>query len=673
MAMNSGSRPLETEQLQVELERCRSELSLMRKRAAQAEAVFANVADPILVSEPDGRIVDVNAAACELLGFSKDELVGMFPWDFVTSASREEILEFIEALRPGTPVTVQRTYRSKSGDQKIMDLHSARCDVAGRDLIIVSCRDVTEQRSLEARLRRSEKNLAEGQRLTKTGSWVLDFKTGSTDWSVETCRIFGFPDPPPSPHYSEFRARVRPEDRDGVDRGLRESFETGEPRPLEYVFVLPDGTRKHIETISQAVRDDAGELKLMGTVMDVTERVAAEEALQHSEQCARAQAEALARILDALARESSSGRVVEHVLRTITAQLNASSSSVWRKEPASGFMAFEFALEGNQFRTKADSALAAVSPTLRVQDVWPWPEVFRTGKPSVLEDIRRGPDFPWRNHVLSQGVVSILVVPMLIAGQVEGVIGIRFTEKRVFRAEELELAQALAHQAMLAMQLRHFAVLDRQAAVAEERNRMARDLHDTLAQGFTGVIVQLEAAEDAWSRGLAPEAGAHVMRARDLARGSLQEARLSTRALRPGALLEKTLFEAMDDLIEKMTSGTSLSGAFTLEGEPWPLRDEWEENLLRIGQEVLTNTLRHARARRFDARLVFEPQRLRFELRDDGAGFAPSAQHEGLGLIGIKERVEAMGGTLDIQSAEGKGTAIWASFPAPASRGGFDR
>src|SRR5258708_10772329 len=143
--------------------------------------------------------------------------------------------------------------------------------------------DVTEQKRLENRLRQSEKNLAEGQRLTKTGSWVLDYHTGNTDWSVETCRIFGFPDPPPSPHYSEFRARVRPEDREGVDRGLRESFETGEPRPLKYIFILPDGTRKNIETISQPVRDEEAKLMLMGTVMDVTERVKAQEALEKSE------------------------------------------------------------------------------------------------------------------------------------------------------------------------------------------------------------------------------------------------------------------------------------------------------------------------------------------------------------------------------------------------------
>ena len=165
----------------------------------------------MIVAEPDGRIIDANPAACEVLGYSKQELLRMYPWDFVTSASRKEILMLIQGMRPGMPVTVQRTYRSKNGELKIMDLHLTRCDVAGSDLVIVSCRDVTERQQLEARLRRSEKNLAEGQRLTKTGSWILDFKIGNTDWSVETCRIFGFPDPPPSPHYSEFRGRVRPE------------------------------------------------------------------------------------------------------------------------------------------------------------------------------------------------------------------------------------------------------------------------------------------------------------------------------------------------------------------------------------------------------------------------------------------------------------------------------
>jgi len=238
-------------------------------------------------------------------------------------------------------------------------------------------------------------------------------------------------------------------------------------------------------------------------------------------------------------------------------------------------------------------------------------------------------------------------------------------EKHVFASEELELTRALAHQAMLAIQLLRLSRQSRQAAVVAERNRMARDIHDTLAQGFTGVIVQLEAAEDAQTRGLARDAAAHIERASELARESLREARRSVHALRPHALAGKNLCAAMGEMIGKMTAGTSLRAEFTVQGEPPPLPQEWEENLLRIGQEVLTNALRHAQASHFHTRLAFDPGAVRLELRDDGCGFDPAGRSDGIGLQGIKERIEAMGGELTIQSAPGKGTATFVVLRLP--------
>jgi PAS domain S-box-containing protein len=645
------------------------------------EGIIAHVADALFVVEPGGWIIDANPAACALLGYAKPEVLGFSLWDFISAASREESRSSLANMRFETTAILQRMCRGKAGVIKQIDLRLTRCRLANRDQIIVVCRDVTEQKLLADRLRQSERHLAEGQRLTRTGSWVLDFLTGETDWSVETCRIFGFPDPPPSPHYREFQARVRSEDRDAVDRGLRKSFETGEPQPLEYDFVLPNGVRKRIETISQPVRDESGAIvKLMGTVMDVTERKQAEaairaaksrfegileiaedaiisvdarqriglfnqgaetvfgyaaaevigqplelllparfafahqgqveafarapeisrsmaerrevfgrrkdgrefpaeasiskldlgeevvftvilrditerkqaaEALRASEKFARGQAEALARTLDALVRESEPERIVEPVLRTITQQLEAHSSSVWLMDETNGLMVFEFALDAGGFKTKADAGRVAISTAQKNDAVWPWPEVFRTGRPSVLADIRKGPDFPWRNQVLAQGVVCILIVPMLIAGEVRGVIGIRFAQARAFRPEEMELAQALAHQAMLATQLARLLAQNRRSAALAERNRLARDMHDTLAQGFTGVIVQLEAAAAADSKGLANEAKVHLCRAGELARESLKEAPRSVRALRPRALEGKNLSEALKDLAQK--------------------------------------------------------------------------------------------------------------------------
>src|SRR5207247_4697641 len=124
----------------------------------------------------------------------------------------------------------------------------------------------------------------------------------------------------------------------------------------------------------------------------------------------------------------------------------------------------------------------------------------------------------------------------LVAGRVTGFIGIRFTLKRGFRQEEIELTGALAHQATLAMQLTRLSVQSRQSAVMAERNRMARDIHDTLAQGFTGVIVQLEAVEEAMSKHQAVKASGHLDRAGELARESLSAARRFVQGLRPRGL-----------------------------------------------------------------------------------------------------------------------------------------
>src|SRR5213080_4022219 len=132
---------------------------------------------------------------------------------------------------------------------------------------------------------------------------------------------------------------------------------------------------------------------------------------------------------------------------------------------------------------------------------------------------------------------------------------------------------------MLAIQLNEFADKSRKAAILEERNRMARDIHDTLAQGFTGVIVQLEAAEDAIACSRRKEANQHLQRAGQLARQSLNEARRSVHALRPRALQGGNFWEALKGIIKNTTAGTTLHTRFELRGKLRELPLVWEENL----------------------------------------------------------------------------------------------
>jgi signal transduction histidine kinase len=195
---------------------------------------------------------------------------------------------------------------------------------------------------------------------------------------------------------------------------------------------------------------------------------------------------------------------------------------------------------------------------------------------------------------------------------------------------------------------------------------MARDIHDTLAQGFTGVIVQLDTAVEALRDEEPEEAAKHIRRARDLARESLTEARHSVHALRPQALENAAFPDALKAIITNTAAGTSLHTDFQLNGEPRQLQPAVEEHLLHIGQEALTNALKHARATKFHARLVFDSDAVRLELRDNGDGFVIDATNGGgFGLIGMKERAEQIGATLSILSEPGAGTEIVAASPYP--------
>jgi signal transduction histidine kinase len=136
-------------------------------------------------------------------------------------------------------------------------------------------------------------------------------------------------------------------------------------------------------------------------------------------------------------------------------------------------------------------------------------------------------------------------------------------------------------------------------------------------------------------------------------------------ALRPQALEETDLCEALDTLFTKMTAGTKLRAEFVQQGNARPLPSDWEDNILQIGREALTNVLRHARASHFRAQIAFARDAVHLDFRDDGAGFDPARQNGGFGVRGMRERVERMGGRFSVRSRPGDGAAISITLPQP--------
>jgi signal transduction histidine kinase len=256
------------------------------------------------------------------------------------------------------------------------------------------------------------------------------------------------------------------------------------------------------------------------------------------------------------------------------------------------------------------------------------------------------------------------MVPLLLGDEVMGWLSIRSTAPRRYQPEEFALAQALSQHVTLAVQLSCVAEQRRQAAVLEERNRLAREIHDTLAQGFTGIVVQLEAAEDVLAETPA-EAQAHMARARQLARASLAEARRSVRALRPRALTGGDLPTVLPRLVEQVTAQTSIRAQVQVHGTPAPLPPEVENALLRISQEALINTVKHAQARSVQLALTFDAAAVHLRVTDDGQGFDPQQAtiREGFGLVSMRERAERIGGRFTLTSQATHGTTVLVVVP----------
>jgi signal transduction histidine kinase len=241
-------------------------------------------------------------------------------------------------------------------------------------------------------------------------------------------------------------------------------------------------------------------------------------------------------------------------------------------------------------------------------------------------------------------------IPFTLGNEVAGYLGLAFETMERPSAVVAEAIVALSNQVAVALELTRLAEEAKQALILEERNRMARDIHDTLAQSFTGIIMQLEATKNLTN----PDCS-HLQTSLEcmgeLARLGLAEARRSVRALRLEALETADFPTALRRLLHQSTSSTSICATLAIEGTTRPLSPLVEENLLRIAQEAVTNAVRHGNAQAIALQLVFEPATIHLQIRDDGNGFDPcSTRLSGFGLLGMQERTQQLHGQFHLIS-----------------------
>jgi len=269
--------------------------------------------------------------------------------------------------------------------------------------------------------------------------------------------------------------------------------------------------------------------------------------------------------------------------------------------------------------------------------------------------------------MVSRGFRALLSVPLIVQGEGYGGITLYYRQPRNFSDEEVLVATSLASQAALAIQNARLRGQAEQAAVFAERNRLARELHDSVTQSLYSVTLYAEAAARHLQGNQTAEAAEHLRELGGTAREALREMRLLIFELAPPALEKGSLVDALQIRLDAVESRGGMSVSYNVEGTE-RLDPRVRQELYQIAQEALNNTLKHSRAHAVRILLRFGEEEARLEISDDGVGFEfDQAQSSGgIGMRSMRERVERIGGGLTVDSAPGRGTCV--SVVAPMLR-----
>ncbi|MFN2275256.1 MAG: histidine kinase [Anaerolineales bacterium] len=373
----------------------------------------------------------------------------------------------------------------------------------------------------------------------------------------------------------------------------------------------------------------------------------------------RQQLEALYRADDEMYRYLELESVLHALVNIAVDVLHADKSAVWL------------------WNESHDRLTLHVSRGLRVEDGWP-PDLD-PGDEGIESALRRGeivsavrfqekqaddlPDSPLLRQMLQEGVCSYLHLPVHIEEQVFAVFSVCYTSKHDFTAEDLRLFEALAKRAGVAIENARLYEQTQEIAVMEERNRLARDLHDAVTQTLFSASLIAEALPDLWNQD--PEEGKTLLgELRNLSRGALAEMRSLLLELRPTALLESNLGDLLNQLAEAAKSKQGLPVAVQIDGE-CKLPPEVHISLYRIAQEGLNNAIKHSQASEVRIHLQCSQDQeagttcARLTVQDNGVGFDPAhVSPDRLGLHILNERAQAIGAQIEITSELGQGTEI---------------
>jgi two-component system NarL family sensor kinase len=261
-------------------------------------------------------------------------------------------------------------------------------------------------------------------------------------------------------------------------------------------------------------------------------------------------------------------------------------------------------------------------------------------------------------------------IPLYAHGKKLGLLNVASTDWRELEADDLQLLYTVGDLLSIAIERARLFNKSKTFGVVEERNRLAREIHDTLAQGLTAVSLRLEAADALLETGGDMErVRQSIQQALALTRANLEEARRSVLDLRAAPLEGKGLAEALQEMVEDVAVRHGLKIVFKAVGATRPLPPRLEIGLYRIAQEALANVIQHAAASQVVLKLTSTPDEYQLIVADDGCGFDPAQTNPGrFGLVGLNERARLLGGSFHLETSPGQGTRLEVIIPTEKNR-----
>ncbi|HXX79117.1 MAG TPA: PAS domain S-box protein [Ktedonobacteraceae bacterium] len=633
----------------------------LREKEEQYRSVFEATSDGLIIRDMDGYVVEANPAACSMHGYTYEEFIGLHRTDIIDPADHAMVAEYMKAIQAGRSFKGQAVDLRKDGTAFPVEVRGSTFTYLGKPHTLSVLRDITERVEAERQLREKEEQYRAVFEATTDGLVILDPDGYYVEANPAMSTLFGYTrEELIGLHASALTAN---ESQDLLTESM-EKINDGGAFQAEGIALRKDGTTFYAEAHLTPFTYQ-GKPHILAATHDITERVQARQLLEQRVEERTRELSSLLEISHTVASTLHLDPLLGLILDQLKLVVDYTGASILTVEGN------DLVILDRRSPIPEEHLTQLRFPLKSLRSIW---KIITARESIIIQDVREDSplahDFRIAIGELREDTLHFvrasMLVPLMLREQAIGMLVLTSNEEQAFTQHHASLALAIANQAAVAIENARLYEQAQSLAAIEERQRLARELHDSVSQALYGISLGVHTARIQLDRNPKDlvESLDYVL---ELADAALIEMRALIFELRPESLETEGLVTALTRQAAALQARQGIIVQLELDKEP-DLQLKVKQDLYRIAQEALHNTVKHAHASQVVFRLEQSNNEVIMEIHDDGRGFDASASFPGhLGLHSMRERVKSLGGELNIESAAGQGTCIRVQVPVHTS------